>query len=366
MTSPDPSDLSALTPEALTSRISQLLGEERVTLVTFLRHLAELERRRLHLALGYSSSFVYCTEHLRLSKASAFRRTTAARLLSRFPEVAAYLLDGRLGLTTLCLLKDVLTEESAAEILERAAGRTENEVEVLVASLRPRPALPDLIRALPSRETTGPEPAASPQAPLGSGAEPTHSQESQDILASPVSQAPRRAAVEPLDEKLHVIRMTVGPEFMAELEEVKAALSHQVPPGATLEVLLRRCFRVVLDASSKRRRGGMPRKKAAPEQQAPSPEKPRSRYIPVAVRREVWERDGGRCAFVGSSGKRCGSQDRLEFHHDGVPFARGGEPTAASIELRCRSHNLYEARLDFGDELMERFTRQGASARGAS
>jgi hypothetical protein len=76
----------------------------------------------------------------------------------------------------------------------------------------------------------------------------------------------------------------------------------------------------------------------------------------VAVRREVWERDGGRCAFVGSNGRRCGSRDRIEFHHR-RPFAAGGEATVANCSLRCRIHNQYEARLDFGDQHMDRFSR---------
>ena len=41
-----------------------------------------------------------------------------------------------------------------------------------------------------------------------------------------------------------------------------------------------------------------------PSRQAP----PDSRRIPAAVKREVWKRDGGRCAFVGSKG-RCRSGD---------------------------------------------------------
>jgi hypothetical protein len=31
------------------------------------------------------------------------------------------------------------------------------------------------------------------------------------------------------------------------------------------------------------------------------------------------------------------------------PFADGGGPTVANIELRCRRHNDYEARAYFGD-----------------
>ena len=50
----------------------------------------------------------------------------------------------------------------------------------------------------------------------------------------------------------------------------------------------------------------------------------RSRYIPAAVRREVWRRDGGCCSYVDPhSGRRCGSRFLLELDHI-VPFALGG------------------------------------------
>jgi hypothetical protein len=71
-----------------------------------------------------------------------------------------------------------------------------------------------------------------------------------------------------------------------------------------------------------------------------------SRHIPAEVKRSVWQRDGGRCAFHGRQG-RCRETGFLEYHHV-VPFAVGGETTAANIELRCRSHNGYEADQYFG------------------
>jgi len=77
---------------------------------------------------------------------------------------------------------------------------------------------------------------------------------------------------------------------------------------------------------------------------------PGSRHIPAAVRREVWRRDQGRCAFVGARG-RCSERGFLEFHHV-VPFADGGAADAKNIELRCRAHNLYEADLFFGAEVV--------------
>ena len=78
---------------------------------------------------------------------------------------------------------------------------------------------------------------------------------------------------------------------------------------------------------------------------------PGSRHVPASVRREVWRRDGGRCAFVGARG-RCTERGFLEFHHV-VPFAAGGAPDAGNIELRCRTHNLYEAELFFGAEMVK-------------
>jgi len=80
-----------LSSHALTARLGELLATERRTIASFVLHLAELERRQLHLELGYSSTFVFCTQHLKLTNASAFRRTTAARLVTRYPAIAEML-----------------------------------------------------------------------------------------------------------------------------------------------------------------------------------------------------------------------------------------------------------------------------------
>jgi Holliday junction DNA helicase RuvB len=53
--------------------------------------------------------------------------------------------------------------------------------------------------------------------------------------------------------------------------------------------------------------------------------------IPPEVRREVWRRDGGKCA-------RCGSRENLEYDHI-IPVSRGGSNTARNIELLCEKCN---------------------------
>ena len=65
----------------------------------------------------------------------------------------------------------------------------------------------------------------------------------------------------------------------------------------------------------------------------------RSRYIPVAVKREVWRRDQGCCSYVDRhSGRRCGSRYRLEIDHI-VPFALGGGAEPANLRVRCHAHH---------------------------
>jgi hypothetical protein len=74
---------------------------------------------------------------------------------------------------------------------------------------------------------------------------------------------------------------------------------------------------------------------------------PRARDAAAAVKRAVWVRDLGRCAYIGPSGHRCNERRFVEFHHVD-PHALGGEATVDKIELRCRRHNDYEGRLYFG------------------
>jgi len=329
----------------LTARLYSLRAQKRTLLVEFLACLGELDRRRLHLELGFPSTFAFCTDYLGLTKSSTFRRLTAARLLVQFPTVAECLADGRLGLTTLVELRDVLCDETLAQTLDRAAGKTEEEVKALAAALKPQPAPPDLLRRLPERQSPQTELSLAPvDVELTcSGPEPTP--------------APKPARIEPISEELRVLRMTVGRQFVDDLENVRDALSHIIP-DRRLESVLHECIRRTLRECSRRRGGGT--------RQPAKPGAKRTRHVPAAVRAEVTRRDGGRCAFVASDGHRCGSTYQLEFHHI-VPFARGGCSTVDNLALRCRAHNGHEAEKEYGAGFMaDRIGRSRHHARGAA
>ena len=113
-------------------------------------------------------------------------------------------------------------------------------------------------------------------------------------------------------------------------------------------------------AEAPRQRGGAeqgelaeaPRRPVGPEAaQSSDTPRGRTRHIPAAERREVYRRDGGRCAYVDARGERCGETRYLELHHL-QPFARQGMNLAANLALRCRAHNQLAAEQDFGPELI--------------
>jgi len=82
------------------------------------------------------------------------------------------------------------------------------------------------------------------------------------------------------------------------------------------------------------------------------------RTIPVQDKREVWVRDEGRCTFVSNTGKRCGSDHQLEFHHNDER-ARGGPSIAKNLRLLCSAHHRHETERSFGAEFIERRRGEG-------
>ena len=218
-----------LSSHALTVRLGELLATERRTIADFVLHLAELERRQLHLELGYSSTFAFCTQFLKLTNASAYRRTVAARLATRYPAITGMLADGRLSLTTLALLRDVLDEQNHDEVLARAAGRTEKEVELLVATLQPQPAPPDLFRRLPAPSL--PASTFGSEGPIFATTVPPAASAitSQPAAASPAARPQRAASLHAISSEQHVLRITVDRAFVDDLERLKSLLSHTLP-----------------------------------------------------------------------------------------------------------------------------------------
>ncbi len=88
------------------------------------------------------------------------------------------------------------------------------------------------------------------------------------------------------------------------------------------------------------RRAAAGRKPAGP---ATPTAKPRAsgRAIPAAVRRQVWQRDGGCCSYVDrQTGRRCNSLHMLEIDHI-LPYAMGGSADLENLRLLCGVHHRH-------------------------
>ncbi len=334
---------SQLTNNELTEALARLARSGRETTVGLVNHLAEFEARDLHLAAGFDSLFAYCTEVLRLSEHEAYHRILAARTARKHPRILRMLGDGTLNLTTVRLIAPHLTDESADGLLDAAAGRSKRQVEELVARHAPRPDVPSSVRKVPVRATssgaTSRSSVVAPTVPVASGGWPPEVPVT-PLVTPPVTPPARPAVVRALAPERYEVRFTASAETCAKLRRAQDLLRHAVPNGDTAAIVDRALTLLVADLERK--------KFAATDRPRPSRRTSGSaRKPPAHVKRAASRRDAGRCAFVGTNGRRCETRAFLEFHHV-IPYAMGGEATVENIQLRCRAHNGYEAGLFYG------------------
>jgi 5-methylcytosine-specific restriction endonuclease McrA len=331
--------LTHLSNRELLAEVQRLAACERQATAHLIASLMEVDARRLYLGEGCSSLFTYCTQVLHLSEHAAYGRIEAARAARRFPEILELLAAGNLTLTAIGLLAPHLTPDNHVEVLDTARHKSKREVEHLIARIHPRPDVPPVVRKLPAAKSLVPPPAlTSDSAPVpGTDVATPHTRHGEDDQASRPSRM--LAVVAPLAPERYRVQFTVGRDTYEKLRRAQDLLRHTIPSGDPSAIFDRALTLLVTElertrlASTKRPRCTRPTPAA-------------SRHIPAAVRRAVWTRDAGRCAFVGTLG-RCTETGFLEFHHV-MPYARGGSAIVDNIELRCASHNAHEAELFFG------------------
>lgn len=161
-----------------------------------------------------------------------------------------------------------------------------------------------------------------------------------------------RAVVTPLAPERYKLQVTLARETHEKLRRAQALARHILPDG-DIGAILDRALALLIDDLERRRFARVASPRPSPGERTAS-----GRHIPSAVRRAVWLRDQGRCAFVGRMGP-CGETAFLEFHHV-EPYATGGTATADNIQLRCRAHNQYEARFFFGGSVLDVATTSDA------
>jgi hypothetical protein len=371
------SSLQCLSHDRLLTQLHDLIRRDYTLEAELIVHLGEVDARRLYLERACPSMFHFCVRLLHFAEGVAYKRIAVARAARKFPELLAALERGELHLTAASLIAPHLDRECAAQWVAAVRHKTAQEIKEWIADRKPKDAVRSSVRRVPSRRLlTDPETSklAASKKPVA-----TVAARRSDAVASPLAQAPRdsepptaplspseRAKCEPLGGKRYHIRFVADEDFHRQLQELRALLRHQVPDGDVAKILAR-ATSLLLEQVRKQKIGACAsprfRQTSSSSSRSDAPSKTPSRAIPAAIRRAVWARDVGRCTYVSQEGRRCGSRDFLEFHHQ-VPWARSRQHTISNVRLRCRSHNQHAAELDFGVQQMASYRKREAAHSG--
>ena len=308
-----------------------------------LLHLGEIDARRLYAARAFPSMVAFCVKELGFSEGAAYNRINVARAARSWPAILDAVRSGAIHLAGLRILAPHLTDQNHEGLLAEAAGKSKREIEELAAGLSPKPPVPDSVRKLPERQ-----PAqlweASPPSPV-----PANRPEV------------RRPIIAPLSADTFQIQFTAPRALGDKLREAQDLLRHRVPSGE-LAVVFDKALEALI-VNLKKERFAVGRKPR--NDSAPAPRISWSRNIPDAIKRAVYERDQGRCAFVDESGRRCSETGGLEFDHiDG--FARTHVHDVDRIRLACSVHNRHAAEQMYGRAFLDRIRSDRKESRAAA
>ena len=316
--------LKRFTSQELLTQTKDLVQKERELTLQFLWHLKEIETRRLHLELGYSSLYAFVQEEYKYSSGSTHRRIESMRLLKECPEIQNDILSGDLTLTNV----------SQAAVFFKAEAKEDKPLSVEQKK--------EVMNDLKGKSTREAE-----RNLLGKSSKPQN-----------IPKEKERA----ITEHLTAYNFLADEKLVAKLDELKALLSHKNP-----KMSLRELVDEMADISLKemRRKNTTFEKKTPtkrPKTPAPGWPPKRSRFLSKALRKKVFEKSHSACTFISPlTGRVCDSKFLLEIEHL-VPFAAGGGNSLENLTLRCRNHNLHAAFNYFGREKILRSIDNGKLA----
>ncbi len=370
-------EFSCLTNQQLINSIENSARVERSISIEILDQLAEMDRRKIHLELGFRSLHSYCVSRLLYSESAAGRRICAARAMAKCPEIREMISNGRLNLSTVCVLSSVLNQANRFDLLKLSSGKSWREVEAIVGRLKPRKKLRERITPVTIKERPAEQPNQTEPARLlilDDHSDPTEERTNSNGCKKihlrrggkkPTTSAPQESPAEARHDRFE-LRFSANQDVMMMLEKAR-----KIAPGSsTLESVFGRMVREYLerhDPAKKQKRREKRKElearkaeskrastavcepvKAGVGESGPLFDDPgrveerRSRHIPSYLRDEIALRDGYQCTFIGLDGTRCDATRHLQIDHI-TPFAFGGAHESANLRLLCGPHNQLEA-----------------------
>ncbi len=287
---------AALSDEALLAGLHALAACEKELGAEIVLHLLEVERRKLHVALGYSGLYAYGIAELGWSENVAHKRAKAARAAQLCPEIVGHLASGALTLSSVFVLAPHLAGkaefgEAGSELVAEACGKSRRDVERQMAEHFPKTSRGGNTR------------------------------------------------MKPLAEGKTRLEITITAKCEALVREAADLDGHRQADMAEIQE------QAMADYVDKRK--SQCHKQVKNPQTSPRPCD--ADRVSSQSKREVYQRDGGRCSFVGTAGHRCSSTYQLEYDHK-TPRAHGGASDAGNLRLLCRVHNQFMAEEMIGAE----------------
>jgi len=278
-------------------KLKDLVRNERKITAEIISVICDIDKRKLFLELGSSSLFAYLTKKIGYSASAAQRRIEAARLSKEIPEIKEKLKSGTINLSTITLVTQGLREKAKNSIVTLESKKA-------------------LILKIENKNT----------------------QQAQKILAEeldlPIVNLEKTKIQK--DESIR-IELTLSKVQNEKLERVRQLTSH-IDAGLNWSELIEQLADFYLNKKTVTKRTSDTVVKNSKEHNVSY-----NRYIPLTLRRKIFERDRS-CQWKHSKAKEiCGSKHQLEIHHQKAIWA-GGISSEDNLQLLCRAHNAYTYR----------------------
>ena len=371
--------IKQLSNKELLSQTKFLVQKERNIHIQVLRHLAEIDSRKLFFSQGFFSLFDYAVRELGYSEGAAYRRIKAMKLCRDLPETANRLQSGRLSLSAASQLQvffekqNKKTKEEEKKTLSLKSS--EERISVNEAKERKKSGEDQILIKTPEHLKTGESfqnedlnrtlPLSQEEKEnLVKKVESCSTRATEKLLseADPSLSLPKREKVRFLGKGKVEVKIVIDEQCHKELEKLKNLLSHKNPNlsyGELISILSKEAIKKHAPREKNTRQ-----RKEEKVQENPSIKKQEftdksaelavtfapksghqikkiSRSIPSHLRKYIWARDQGQCSYVHHETKRrCASRHLLQIDHV-QPFALGGRTEKENLRLLCAGHNQY-------------------------
>ncbi len=124
--------------QELVASLKKAVASERKIMAYVLKHIREIDKRKVYLEYGYTSLFAFLVKEIGYCRASAQLRIDAVHMSVEVPTLNQDISEGALDLTKVALVAQAArqkptTAKKKAEILETIKHKTAQEAELIVA-----------------------------------------------------------------------------------------------------------------------------------------------------------------------------------------------------------------------------------------